>query len=306
MLQAFRHPRWFQSKNWKLPTNKTFILPTGFGVAFGFLALIQLMMAIASQNNLIYLFVFSEISVALASMFFTNLNVQKMRIESASIESCFADEDNLLTLSLPKQKQKPSYQLAVRWRDKTEPFEIPPQQDQIQIPWRPLKRGRHTLPSLVLESSFPFGLLRAWKIENLNQEITVYPSRRGSPQFPATLSGQTSLQERGLFFDLRAFQKGDSPQRIDWRASQRSQKILIRRYEEDSNLQLQFDLSQVTHLQGLETQISQLALWIDQAERQGASYSLQIDSWNSGIGQGFSHWHQCLEYLALLKPEDMK
>jgi uncharacterized protein (DUF58 family) len=271
---------------------------------FGLLALIQLVMAISSQNNLIYLFVFGEISVALASMFFTNYNIQKVNISDVSTDFCFSEEDNWVTVFLKTRKQKPSYQLMIRWSSKKEDVLIPPSVYQVQIPWRPHRRGRQRIPKLTLESTFPFGLLRAWKIEYPNHNVIVYPARRGDSAFPATSVGDRDVQQHGLFYDLRPFQRGDSPQRIDWRASQRSQQLLIRRFEEEASVKLDFHWSHVSQLQKLEDKICQLALWIDLAEKQGASYSLEIGNWMSGSGQGTPHWSRCMEYLALLEGDE--
>lgn len=263
--------------------------------------MIQLIMAITSQNNLIYLFVFAEISVALASMFFTNFNIQKVEIQSASSEFCFALEDNWVTVFLSSSNQKPSFQLHLRWSSKKEGVLIPPSVYQVQIGWKPNRRGRQKIPKLTIESTFPFGLLRAWKIERPDHEVIVYPTRRGDLSFPRSSLGDQMVQEHGLFYDLRAFQRGDWPQRIDWRASQRSQQLLIRRFEEEASVQLDFRWSHVQNILDFEDKVSQLALWVDQAERQGASYSLQIGSWNSGQGRGTTHWSQCMQQLALLE-----
>lgn len=275
-------------------------------MAFGLLALIQLVMAITSQNNLIYLFVFSEISVALASMFFTNFNVEKFSITGVEVGTCFAGEDNWVQISMATANEKPSYQMALRWSNSKDSIWILPSTYQTQINWKPNRRGRQRLPRLTLESSFPFGLLRAWKIEKPEQEILVYPMRKGQSTFPATSRGEQSVQQHGLFYDLRPFQRGDWPRRIDWRASQRSQQLLIRRFEEEAAIQMDFHWSQVSHLTNFEDKLSQLALWVDRAERDGALYSLEIGSWRSGRAHGPEHWNHCMEHLALLEERSLK
>ncbi len=301
MLQAFKLPQRFRFKDINLRPGRTYIFPTGFGFLFAILAVIQLIMAIASQNNLIYLFVFAEVSVALASMFFTNHNIWKTTVSAVSAETCFAREEDWITLHIETRENKPVFHLKVRWSFEKTPVLVPPSSSQTILPWSPSRRGMQKVPRLNLESSFPFGLLRAWKIISLEQEILVYPSRHGKSAFPASSIGDRNLEQHGLFYDLRTFQRGDWPRRIDWRASQRSQKLLIRRFEEEATVQMKFQWQQVSHIPDFENKVSQLALWVDLAERQGSEYTLVLGSWNSGKGRGPTHWTVCMEKLALLQ-----
>lgn len=301
MLQAFKLPQRFRSREWVLRSGRTYIFPTAFGFGFGSLALIQLIMAIASQNNLIYLFVFAEISVALASMFFTNHNIWKTNLTSARVENCFAGEENWVTFQVETRNNKPGYHLQLRWNFDKNPVQVLPSSTEALLPWSPRRRGLQKFPRLTLESSFPFGLLRAWKIISLPQEVLVFPARKGNPSFPPSTVGNQNLEQHGLFYDLRAFQRGDWPRRIDWRASQRAQKLLIRRFEEEATVQMNFHWQQVSHLKDFEEKVSQLALWVDLAERQGSEYNLILGNWKSGQSRGPAHWATCMEKLALLQ-----
>ena len=76
---------------------------------------------------------------------------------------------------------------------------------------------------------------------------------------------------------------------------------MIRRFEEESAVQLDFNWEQTSGIKEFEDRVSQLALWVDQAERQGAEYSLQVGNWKSGRSRGPNHWNRCFEYLALME-----
>ena len=307
MLRLFKRPQWFRSKTGITgATKRPFIFPTGFGFAFGSLAFIQLIMAIASQNNLIYLFVFSEISIALASMFYTNLNIHRVRLDEIKTTDCFANEANWVEIYLKTLKDKPIYQTSLRWNSEKTGLSLAPNTLFLSISWTPRKRGLQKLPALTVESSYPFGLLRSWKIQRSHQEILVFPARRGNVAFPPSAIGDKAVDKQGLFYDLRPFQRGDWPRRIDWRASQRAQKLLIRRFEEESSMQLAFEWSDTAHLTNAEERISQLALWVDTAEKQSSDYSLRIGAWNSGRGRGYAHWRKCMEHLALMSTKGLK
>jgi uncharacterized protein (DUF58 family) len=149
-------------------------------------------------------------------------------------------------------------------------------------------------------------LLRSWRLQRSDKEVVVFPCRRGNTNFPAAATGDQAVDNQGLFYDLRPFQRGDWPRRIDWRASQRAQKLLIRRFEEESSVQLHFDWRQTAHLPHGEDRISQLALWVDKAEKQARDYSLQVGPWHSGRGRGPHHWQKCMQHLALVSLRELK
>jgi len=307
LLRLFKRPQWFRSKTGITgATKRPFIFPTGFGFAFGSLAFVQLMMAIASQNNLIYLFVFAEISIALASMFYTNLNIHRVQLDDIKTSDCFAQETNWVEIYLKTLKDKPIYQTSVRWNFEKTGLSLPPNTLFLSIPWTPKRRGLQKVPALTVESSYPFGLLRSWKIQRFHKEVLVLPCRRGNTNFPASSIGNNAVDNQGLFYDLRQFQRGDWPRRIDWRASQRAQKLLIRRFEEESSMQLEFSWNDTAHISNGEGRISQLALWVDKAEKQNSEYSLRVGAWNSGRGRGHGHWLKCMEHLALLSLKGLK
>ncbi len=273
------------------------------------LSLIQLIMAIGSQNNLIYLFVFSEISIALSSMFFTNSNILKTRLKKMKCSTAFAGEETWVQVQLFNGKKIPPQNLQVSWTKAQTDFKFPLdsfletflENLQFSLPWIPKRRGLQSYPRLRIQSTFPFGLLRAWKVLQTEGELLVFPKRQGSPVFPISASLQSAQENAGLFFDLRVFAPGDSPRRIDWKASLRTQQFLIRRFEQEGTPRLNFIWQQTEKLPLFEDRVSQLALWVDLAERESAVYSLCIGSWQSKQSSGPSHWKDCLEYLALLE-----
>ena len=263
-------------------------------------------MAIAAQNNLIYLFVFAEISIALASMFYTNLNIHRVSLKEVQVPQCFAQEPNWIEVHLKTLNDTTIYQTSVRWSSEKEGISLPPATMFAALKWTPRRRGLQRIPTLTIESAYPFGLLRSWKLQRTEKEVLVYPCRRGESGFPSSSIGEQAIDNQGLFYDLRPFQRGDWPRRIDWRASQRAQQLLIRRYEEQNSTQLEFDWRQTATLKNGEDRLSQLALWVDKAEKQASDYSLRIGNWNSGRGRGPAHWQKCMEHMALVSVKELK
>lgn len=281
-------------------------MPTAFGTAFGFMALVLFFMAAGYANNLIFIFFFMLISIVLTGMLLTNRNVHAVGLVSWRAEPLFAEEQGRVLFQFSNSKEFSCWELEAHFlknQERSSRLSLPGlSQIEISVPFFSLQRGLVDLPRVVLQSHFPFDLFRAWRNFKVKSgSILVYPARKGSPQFPQTLAEEIYLSQTGLFRDHRLYQAGDSVRRIDWKASARRRDVLIKNFEETEKPTLKFTWSQTSHLEGFEERVSQLCLWIDEAERQGFAYSLKLDSREVPPGKGGEHWHNCLEILALLK-----
>ena len=100
----------------------------------------------------------------------------------------------------------------------------------------PLKRGRLGLVQINLETTFPFGLVRAARRIRQSASIVVWPARgrlkqrllhRGAVE---TSSGPPSQVSGGQdeFFGLREYRPGDNPRWIHWRRSATRKAPVVR------------------------------------------------------------------------------
>lgn len=274
------------------------------------MALVLLMMAMGYGNNLIYLSVFTLISVAFCSMSVTNENVRRVDVRVIRPAMVFAGENNPVPVQISNDTGYESFELNLsfpRGQSRTVPFAASPRKTvNVPIVWVPLRRGIVRLPRLTLESRFPFGLLRSWKNEEVTEEWIVSPERRGNPQFPTPDSAGREKGNLGLFRDHRPFQSTDSPRRVDWRATAKSQDLLVKNFEGSEKVPLHFDWEQTRSLPDFESRLSQLCLWLSKAEELGFSYSLLLGEFHSGESQGTDHLRRCLETLALLNEKDLE
>lgn len=288
-------------------------MPTGFGVAFGGVAVLLLILAIGYMNNLLYVFVFMLISMALTSMWTTNKNIEKAELENIAAPVLFANEKNLLTVVVKNKNLRASlWDLQIKAHQTADiPEQIYPQIkpfsiETLRISWIPKTRGSVNLPRLHIHSHFPFRLLRAWKYFDKQATVIVYPERKGSTQLPFQ-SGQSAEQEKnaltnkvGFFKDYRDFQSTDSPSRIAWKKSLKIQKHLVKNYESSGEQKVLIDWTTTDQLSDPEQRISQLATWIDVCHNSNANYSLKIKNFQTGYGHGVPHYKQCMQKLALL------
>ena len=284
-------------------------MPTGFGVAFAGMILVLLVMAIGYTNNLIYFFVFFTTSICLTTMMVTNANIDRVFVKDVIATDLFMNEEAALEVILHNRKKNSSWGLKLFWSKKdssTFLVEAPALQDQrTLVSWIPTKRGETSLPLLILESTFPFGLLRSWKRWKSSDAVLVFPERKGQTTFPNLSREAKGVDTTGLFREHRVFQASDSPRRIDWRVAAKQQKLLVKKFEAPEKSLLHFHWDQTRHLPSFEERLSQLALWIDLAEKQGHIYSVNIGSFDAKESQGEDHWRECMEFLARLEPSEL-
>jgi uncharacterized protein (DUF58 family) len=303
----------------RLKADKTYIFPSGFGFAFGLLCLILLAMAIGYGNNILYFFVFMLISMGMTSAVLTNKNVENFKILNIQRDLIFANEKNSLQVQIENKNPKVSLWDVELLSSKSGAIQFysttvseVKAQLQVELQWQPPLRGKTNLPCVMIQSRFPYGLLRSWKYFEKESSILVYPQRKGTAQLPQIDGSQKEksenekLSDEGLFRDFRDFQHTDSPSRIDWKRSLKQQKHIVKNYEKGGERKILIDWQNTRHLGIVEDRISQLALWLDVCHTNHEIFCLKINSFESGYDSDFGHYRNCLEKLALLNDEDLK
>lgn len=292
-------------------------MPTGFGYAFAAVAVVLLILAIGYMNNLLYVFVFLLISMALTSMLTTNKNVELLQLDQLSASLLYANEKNILTATFKNKNNRASiWDIFIKVRlspdvasqvlSQVKPFSS----ETLSIQWTPTQRGLTQLPRLHAQSRFPFRLLVAWKYFEKDTQAIIYPQRKGTLSMPQ-LAGPSAEQEAnalvdkdGFFRDYREFQRTDSPSRIAWKKSMKLQKHLVKNFESSGDKKVLIDWATTTSITHPEDRISQIALWIDSCHNTHVSYSLKIKDYQSPYASGLQQYKQLMQKLALLTPAE--
>jgi uncharacterized protein (DUF58 family) len=117
------------------------------------------------------------------------------------------------------------------------------------------RRGKHLIRGFRVESEFPFGLLRAGRIFAKPQAILVYPEFRslirlelpsGRRFQPGGVALASKLGESFEYLGNREYRDGDNVRDIDWRATARLQRPIVREWVEEYMLRVAVILD--THL----------------------------------------------------------
>ena len=102
-----------------------------------------------------------------------------------------------------------------------------------------------------------------------------------------------------VFAGHRIYQLGDSPKRVDWKASSREQGLLIKQYHGAAQRTLWLDW-EATPGADAEQRISQLTRWVIDADACGLRYGLRLPAQTLAPDTGEHHYRRCLQALALM------
>jgi uncharacterized protein (DUF58 family) len=107
-------------------------------------------------------------------------------------------------------------------------------------------RGKFTLGPVTLVSGDPFGIFRIMRPLDVTSDVLVYPSMTPLPGFrlpSAELPGGQDLRNRTYHVTpnvagVREYAPGDSFNRIHWRSSARSGRLIVKEFELDPTAEL--------------------------------------------------------------------
>jgi uncharacterized protein (DUF58 family) len=166
------------------------------------------------------------------------------------------------------------------------------------------QRGWLELGRFTVFTEFPLGLFHVWSHVDVGARCLVYPKPAppGLP-LPAPMGSEHSGGRKPSggdedFSGLRNYQHGDSPRRVDWKASARSSGLLTKQFQGEAQALLWLDWS-LAPAHDAEQRISQLTRWVLDAHAAGLAYGLRLPHAEITPDLGESHFHHCLETLAL-------
>ena len=315
--QAWWDSRLPRKDIWSLTQNNIYILPTKAGLAFGLTLATLLIASINYQLNLGYVLTFLLAGSAVVSMHITHSNMRGLSLHLKPVNPVFAQDNAAFEVVIVNSKQE-RYGLGLKIQSASEQtmvwVDIPAQgQTTANLSWLAPHRGRHTIPTLTVETRFPLGLFRAWTLWRPAAQLLVYPQPENpAPALPAVraegqAAGGTSHGAGSDFDGVRGYRRGDSLKFVIWKKAAQAQAsggdLVMRETTGVAVVQLWLDWQQ-THGLSTEERLSRLTSWIltaDAPSQTGPSvrFGLSLPGVNISPDCGESHRHACLEALAL-------
>jgi uncharacterized protein (DUF58 family) len=195
-----------------------------------------------------------------------------------------------LMLAVPDVSDQPALALAPLSGDRRE---------QMLLPGRP--RGLHAVGRLRVSTTWPLGLVRAWRDVPADWTWIVYPRPLAVDAADAREAGDgegdgLALTGGGDFRGHRGWMPGESQRRIDWKAAARGRPLLVKDFAGASDEQV-FAYALLSGER--EHRLSLLAGLVLAAERAGHRYGLALGDSDLEPGRGDAHCQACLTALAL-------
>ena len=290
------------------------VYPTaGFGALLFVLA--AMWYAASSQNSaVIYLLLFLLASVFLVSIPQALINITGVTPRVESAKPTFAGDDVSLPVEITNSSRATRYGIEVVLpdADKTRGrLDCIPRESADRLAFRfPARhRGEHKIGMLDLTSCYPLGFVRASRRFVSNQTYLVYPKPSGNPQLPTSRPRfADSWVQRGVghgddFAGVRPYVRGESQRHIDWKAVARGQPLMTKQFVAEARGAVSLDFSELP-LDDVEERLSQLALWVIEAERARQPYGVRLPGIEISPALGQMHFHRCLRALSLFRPTE--
>jgi uncharacterized protein (DUF58 family) len=266
-----------------------YILPTRAGLTFAATLVVMLLAAINYQLNLGFALTFLLAGAGLVSMHGTHANLRGLTLHLKPTASVFVGEAAKLEVVI-NNPGRLRYGLALRFEDAAAGpadavswCDVPAYgHESMHLALTPERRGWHPVPTLVVQTVFPFGLFRAWTVWRPAGRFLAWPRpETGAPPLPvaAAMPGPETRQQRGSdggeFDGVRPWRRGDTMRQVVWKKAARANELVSRETAGSGRHEVWLDWT-ATALSGTEARLARLAAWVLAAERAALPWGLRL------------------------------
>jgi len=314
-----RHPRqrfrrWWQARHprtdtWTLTQSNIYIVPTRAGFVFAAVLTVMLLAAINYQLNLGYVLTFLLAGAGFVSMHLTHNTLRGLTLHLKPPAPGFAGSPLPLEVVLhsPTRLQ---YGVGLGFEDAPDRshdvfVDVPAGgQSTAHLAFVPPQRGLHEVPTLHVETRYPFGLFRAWTVWRPCARVLAWPApERPVAPLPAAPPAASETAQRkpsdsGEFEGVRAYRRGDALKHVVWKKAARTGELVSRDASTAQQQELWLDW-QFAQLAGTEARLARLAAWVLAAEAAGVAHGLRLPGVEIAPDSGSAQQRRSLDALAL-------
>ncbi|MCG8613265.1 MAG: DUF58 domain-containing protein [Pseudomonadales bacterium] len=308
-FRKWLHRRIPPSESVKLEQKSIFVFPSQKGLAFCAVIALLLLTAINYQNNMIYLLTFLLASILIANILVAYSNLLGLTIQFGRVNNVYAgDEANFQVSLIPKAEHR---DIVLRWQDDYPVFidcSSASGPSHFSITALTGKRGRWRPGRLLIESFYPFGLIRVWSWVDLDCSVIVYPKPTQGVSVSTEQSGvEESDQNKRLkggddFFGIRDYSPGDPIKYIAWKRFAQRGELYVKEFEHQVG-DPQYICFENYNAGNIELRLENMCFDLLAADKRNQPYGLIIGQNRLAPSFGQVHLTQCLELLALYGAE---
>lgn len=292
-----------------LGQRRIFVLPTRSGFSYLLALLVMLIASINYNLSLGYALVFLLGGVAVVSIVHAFRNLLQLSISPGRADPVFAGDAARfrLLVSNHRKRRRPALKFVPADGGSRDSFDVATLDTHEHTLLRPTsRRGWLALGRVVLQTTYPLGLIRAWSILMPDARCLVYPApERAPPPLPANVSAGLGQRQGKTgdddFAGLRTHDLADSPRHVAWKVVARDGPMLTKRFSGLEGSELVLDWSALPATLDVERRLSRLCAWVLAADSQGRAFSLSLPGTRIGAASGSQHVQACLTRLALYR-----
>lgn len=284
-----------------LDHRNVFVFPTDVGFAYGLVSVLVFLCGVNYSNSLILGLSFLMLSVGVVSIHLTFFALAGARLKVRSVCGGFVGEGASITLRISAfRRGLPSVQLTLH--DRHTLHVDKGQSEDVTCRVTVQRRGRQSVGRVLVESTWPFSLVRCWTWWLPASQVLGYPSLEVHEPGPESLSesGEGATTAAGVDpspDDLRLWRPGDPLSRIAWRVSLRSGDLHVRDGLGAAGVPAEIDVTSMPG-PGLERRYSQAAYRVITRLASGAPTGVRTPCGVIIPAAGPEHLERCLVLLA--------
>jgi uncharacterized protein (DUF58 family) len=287
------------------------------GKRFFLAAFMIALAAFNTGNNLIYLILSMMLAIFFLSIIVLKINMRKLVLKVHQDNPVYADTPASIAMTMVNKKRIASRSVKVTSSGMAADgisFPLIAGRSEVtgSLPVIFRKRGIYRYGDFLIESGYPFVFFTKKVFTSVKGEIIVYPEIKDidsfSPPYPREGHEQalSKIGEGEEFSMFREFRYGDDSRRIHWKASAKTNKLLVMEYstEELKKMTVILDNLMFRDENVFEKTVSFAASLSDRYLKDGYFVRLLTCSKVVPFGNSTEHLYKILDILAVIESRD--
>jgi len=218
------------------------------------------------NNNISYIVMFFLFSISFVSLIKGRMNLKNISLKLIYYEPPFANRKFKTKIEVKGK----GYDIHIE--DK---ITIPylKGKEIVELQFFSPKRGYFKIEKIEVYSYYPLGIAKFYREFYFNKQIIIHPEPKGKSlenYFFQSLSGS-----KDDFDGLKRYEKGDSLASIHWPSFAKGEELSKKFINLNESKELLFDYNKIEG--DKESRLSQITLWILEAEKKGYKYKVILD-----------------------------
>ena len=286
-----------------------FILPTRQGLYFAVLISFMVLAGVNYQNSLVYGLAFLLSSLFMVSILHTFRNLSGLTLRAGKTDMVFVGEDAEFEVIVSRNGQRTYEAIVMGWEsdlmvnaDLLKNTEV-----TAKLFVKTKTRGLLNPGRLMVQTTYPVGLFRAWSWVDLDATTLVFPRPVDAGEVPASesMGDEGDMpQKQGVedFHGLREFEPGDSPRHISWKTYARTDELQVKEFSGFVDRRVWLDWDYFVGMDR-ESRLSRLCYWVLQVSKTNDEYGLRIPGLERLPANSPAHRLMLLKDLAMFEIE---